>query len=158
MSVTDLKVFLDQQLLHLIQVETAEWMPNETGGILMGRKTDEKIYITDIIGPGPAGGHEIAKFIPDNDFHEAEIAKIYRESKGAKAYLGDWHSHPLSSSYLSSLDKQTLRHIANFKAARLPEPLMLVIGTFPLQIKVWQYKRPHRLKTNTIQELPICLY
>lgn len=71
--------------------------PLETGGVLLGYTDDEKsgdVVIVAITGPGPGAIHTETTFEPDHDYQAQEIARIYRASQGANAYLGDWHTHP----------------------------------------------------------------
>jgi integrative and conjugative element protein (TIGR02256 family) len=121
-------------------IETIKWMPKETGGILMGnRKSVDEWIITQVIGPGRNAKHTLTSFIPDYDYQEEEVAKIYSESNCLETYLGDWHTHPNSNSHLSKKDTKTLRRIALFKKARIENPLMLIIGTRPFELKTWAY-------------------
>ena len=113
--------------------------PKETGGVVMGYKLKETFYITDVVGPGKKAVHDNNSFLPDNNFHEKEIARIYNESGRIHTYLGDWHTHPGQRPYLSARDKKTLRNISAFKPSRLPEPLMIILGASPFQIKAWVY-------------------
>jgi integrative and conjugative element protein (TIGR02256 family) len=113
--------------------------PKETGGVVMGYKLKETFYITDVVGPGEKAVHDYNSFSPDNNFHEKEIARIYKESGRIHTYLGDWHTHPCQRAYLSERDKKTLRNISAFKPSRLPEPLMIILGSNPFQIKAWLY-------------------
>jgi integrative and conjugative element protein (TIGR02256 family) len=117
-------------------------LPNETGGVLIGYwlKNSEGVVITEAVGPGPCSKHEETRFIPDWSYHESEIARFYEESGRMHTYLGDWHSHPYSSTRLSITDRRTLLKIAKHKEARVPTPLMAVIGTNdPPTIQVWRY-------------------
>ena len=115
------------------------WAPKETGGILMGYKLEHKIYVTDIVGPGPKAIHEKESFTPDNDYHENEIAQIYERSGRIHTYIGEWHTHPENESYLSGRDKKTLKNISTNPLCRLPQPVMIILGTSPFEFKSWLY-------------------
>jgi integrative and conjugative element protein (TIGR02256 family) len=114
--------------------------PKETGGVIMGYRLKETFYITDIVGPGEKAIHQHSSFSPDINFHETEIARIYKESGRIHTYLGDWHTHPNNKAYLSERDKKTLRNISSYKPSRLPEPLMIILGSMPFELKAWLYK------------------
>lgn len=130
----------DQTYLQMLK-EMLIWYPKETGGVLMGYKKEKEIGITHIIGPGPDAIHELYSFTPDNDYHEKEIARVYSSTGKDISYIGDWHTHPNNAAYLSSRDKRTLKNIASYKPSRLPEPLMIVLGTFPFEVKGWILKK-----------------
>lgn len=101
---------------------------------------------------GPQATHRKHSYIPDYKFDEKQIAKIYHKSDKSEVYLGDWHSHPKADSYLSFTDKATLEKISKFQQARLAKPLMLVLGTRPFKITIWQYS------DETIRELSLHLF
>jgi len=123
--------------------------PLETGGVLMGYWAEPytEVVITHAIGPGPKAEHRRRGFIPDSEYQEAEIERIYSNSNRLSTYLGDWHTHPLASCYLSFKDKRTLHHIAVFPEARCDVPLMAVLGggkEGEWLLEIWRYC-PHAL-------------
>jgi integrative and conjugative element protein (TIGR02256 family) len=107
--------------------------PAETGGVLLGYWVEEggEPVVTHAIGPGPEAVHERTRFIPDDEYQYAEIARLYRESGRRLSYLGDWHTHPGGAAYLSRNDRATLRRIASYAAARAPRPVMLILAPGP---------------------------
>ena len=119
--------------------EASRWKDLETGGVLAGYATNNDIVVTNIVGPGPKAKHNKMSFIPDNKYHNEQMANIYKASNQIEAYIGDWHTHPNSIAYLSDRDKTTLRKIGTYKKARLPSPLMLVLGTSNMEMKIWIY-------------------
>jgi integrative and conjugative element protein (TIGR02256 family) len=125
--------------------EAERVFPFETGGVLMGywAKDYTEVVITDVIGPGPEARHSISGFVPDYQFQEGEIERVYEESSRLSAYLGDWHTHPLASCYPSFKDKRTLHRIALFPDARCPVPLMIILGggkDHDWLLQIWKYK------------------
>lgn len=134
-------VWITENAILQIIKEGCYHYPDETGGILMGYHYENSFLISHIIGPGPKAIHTKTSFTPDDEYHENEIAVIYKASNGSITYLGDWHTHPGEGSYLSALDKSTLKKISDYKLARLPEPLMIILGTFPVELKCWKYKK-----------------
>ena len=136
-------------------------MPLETGGILMGYwGGNNEVIITSVIGPGPKAIHLKRSFIPDNEYHIQEISKHYSSSGRTETYLGDWHTHPKASAYLSNRDKDTLVAIANYKQARLQKPLMMILGTRPFGLKAWirTYEKYIFYNRSTISECKIKIY
>jgi integrative and conjugative element protein (TIGR02256 family) len=124
--------------------EAARRYPLETGGVLMGYWSEDykAVAITAITGPGPKAIHKRTAFVPDSDFHEAEISRFYVHSGRIHTYLGDWHTHPDGICHLSSKDRATLKRISRYKAARAPMPIMgILAGSSDWRLGVWCYLR-----------------
>lgn len=152
-----MKIWIKEAALDEIQAGGNAWLPHETGGVLIGYCTDAGYVVTQIIGPGPKAKHGLMSFEPDQEFHEAEIARVYGESGRMLTYLGDWHTHPNSTAYLSGTDRQTAERIALHKKARLPRPLMLVAAPPTDQYKVWIYSKTGK-KSGIFTEGEIIVY
>lgn len=116
------------------------------------------IVVTHAIGPGPLAKHREKSFVPDHDFQETEIARIYRESGRHSTYLGDWHSHPGGSDRLSWRDRATLRRISRAPAARVQQPVMVIIAEREtLRIGAHQGRRLRRF-SFAVQRLVIVAF
>jgi integrative and conjugative element protein (TIGR02256 family) len=114
--------------------------PHETGGVLLGYASDDAVVVQQLVGPGPLATHSRMSFSPDHEYHEHRVAEEYRRSHGVTTYLGDWHSHPSGAQRLSKRDKRTLKRIATFQAARIPNPVMLITAGPPWSIDVWRLR------------------
>lgn len=133
-------VYIPAKLVCQMLEEVDRHIPYETGGVIAGELIGNSQWIiTNITMPGPKAIHKRFSFKPDYEHDENEIARIYRDTNCTSVYLGDWHSHPNSSSYISEKDKNVLEIIAKSKEARMPHPLMLIIGTSPLELGCWTY-------------------
>jgi integrative and conjugative element protein (TIGR02256 family) len=155
------KVWLEKAAYTHILEEALHKMPCETGGILMGYWSNEdEVVVTAIVGPGPKAVHKLTSFVPDNEYHKQEISWRYEQSGYTETYLGDWHTHPFTASYLSDRDKKTLKKIADFEHARLEKPLMMILGTQPFKLNVWAhaYVRYRFAKKTVIVQCNIELY
>jgi integrative and conjugative element protein (TIGR02256 family) len=119
-------------VVRSIQSEATTRAPDETGGVLLGYWSNSPVapVITQALGPGPNAQHARKSFVPDQEFHESEIARLWRSNRHLQ-YLGDWHSHPNAPGSLSDADIQTLRRIAASRLARAPRPLMLILAEGP---------------------------
>jgi integrative and conjugative element protein (TIGR02256 family) len=152
-------IWIKKAALDAIIADGNHWCPKETGGILMGyRSCAGESIITDIVGPGKLAKHEHSSFSPDQLFHQKEIARIYRKSKRLITYLGDWHTHPHSHPYLSPTDKTTINSIATYSAARLTNPLMLIVSPPGNDAKVWEYRKDGETFKTIYQECDIILF
>jgi integrative and conjugative element protein (TIGR02256 family) len=147
-----LTIWLKNEALREIEKQGVAWGDLETGGILIGYWANESVVvITSVIGPGPKALHTPTSFVPDQAYHERELERIYKQSNRTETYLGDWHTHPNESAYLSGLDKHTLKKIAGFKPARLRKPLMLILGTKEMITKIWYFQKGYLLTSKYIE-------
>jgi integrative and conjugative element protein (TIGR02256 family) len=118
--------------------------PNETGGVLLGYAAVEdaqEMRVIAQIGPGPAALHKPFRFEPDSRWQQQRIAKAYEQSGRIASYLGDWHSHPRGGRTPSSIDRDTAKKIAQFKGARVPHPLILILHGEPEAWEIAAYRR-----------------
>lgn len=118
---------LKQIALEQMTQEAERAFPHETGGILIGcvGKSGEPVVMA-VIGPGPNARHSLSRFLPDHGWQCTQIDMHYESSHGGLVYLGDWHTHPNGSPYMSWIDKRTLMRIAQHSEARQTHPLMLI--------------------------------
>jgi integrative and conjugative element protein (TIGR02256 family) len=127
------KVWLAEHALMEMLTEAEERSPLETGGMLLGyaapRAEPEELMVETVLGPGPGSRHFKHRFEPDGAWQERELAKIYQASGRITTYLGDWHTHPGGLPLPSRRDRKTARAIARKKSARMPRPLMLILGS-----------------------------
>lgn len=130
-------------LKHSCQLEmrghVTKKSPQESGGALMGYwGNPTEVVISNVIGPGPKAKHGLYSFTPDSEWQEEQIASIYEQSGRTVTYLGDWHSHPDGDGELSVKDQKTLKRVANYKPARVAQPLMLILhGELLLDMNFW---------------------
>jgi integrative and conjugative element protein (TIGR02256 family) len=134
-------VWMPTAALRAMLIQTERVAPLETGGVLVGYCVGRfDVVVVQSMGPGPKAIHETTWFVPDADFHEAVIADAYSTSGRRHVYLGDWHSHPNGNAQLSSRDRRLLKTIANTAEARMPFPIMAILGgRTSLDLVVWRY-------------------
>jgi integrative and conjugative element protein (TIGR02256 family) len=133
--------WISRTSIELMVDEASRALPNETGGILMGywSSTEDQVVVTTATHPGPHAHHDIAEFIPDDEYQDREIERVYAESGRRHVYLGDWHTHPDGDAALSWKDKKTLRAIASYIPAKAPTPLMAVLaGDGNWRLHIWR--------------------
>lgn len=153
-------VYIPADLVCQMIEEVARHTPYETGGLLAGKVVSNSEWlITHITLPGANAAHGRFSYKPDYEHDDLQIANIYEATACNSVYLGDWHSHPNTASYMSEKDEQVLRTIARSKEARIPRPIMLIFGTSPLELRCWTFvkskllgkefvKVPLRMLTN----------
>jgi integrative and conjugative element protein (TIGR02256 family) len=147
---------LDSPCSYMLS-EAHRVLPLETGGVLLGYWSEDHMaaVVTNAVGPGPQAQHDYCSFIPDYDYHCAEIARIYEASGRRYTYLGDWHTHPGGSPRLSRRDRLTLRRIARHEPARVRTPLMLVVfGNDEWRMQSWCYFSRGRFRRSRFVPIP----
>lgn len=133
-------IFIHKSLIKLILKEVKMHYPLETGGMLLGYLEDKNYYIMDLIDCGPDAVHKCDYFLPDGKYQQPILEQKYYKSNGKITFLGDWHSHPDGDSYLSKLDKKTLKNISEDEGAQITEPIFIIIGTSPFKICGFNYE------------------
>ena len=139
----DCLVWISEETFAKMLEEAKDKFPKETGGAILGywNKQSGEAVITYVTGPGPKAIHKPYSFIPDNEYQDSEIARHYEESGRLHTYMGDWHTHPEGRVYLSNTDRRTLRRIAIYRDARVPVPLMAILGgVSDWYLKFWCYE------------------
>lgn len=121
-------IWISKNVFHNLLAEAVRFAPMETGGVLLGWRTQDAACITNMVGPGPDAHHAGDSFSPDATWQSDQIALLYARSGRRLAYLGDWHTHPGAAPAPSWRDRQTLRAISRYAPARCPEPIMVILG------------------------------
>ncbi len=123
-----MKIWIPEHLYTRIRSLADQFMPMETGGLLMGyRDSNGDTVITDFTGPGPNAIHAECSYIPDYEHDTAQADLLYHASGRLHVYLGDWHTHPKDVDTLSRRDIRALKTIADTPCARVAEPLMIIL-------------------------------
>ncbi len=139
---SDQIIWISRDMVVSLMAQASLQAPQETGGVLLGYWGAESgdPVVTHSIGPGPNAVHSEDRFVPDHEYHIAEIARLYEESNRELQYLGDWHSHPNGGGSLSRLDRACLRRIAGSPEARAEQPIMLILaGGSEWEPFAWRY-------------------
>lgn len=83
--------------------------PNESGGVLPGRKMGEEFIVPFSIGAGPRAARTPVHFSPDSSRQQVVLDFLFE--RFAVDYLGDWHRHPGAYDQPSEHDVRTARRI-----------------------------------------------
>ena len=138
--------------------------PDETGGVLLGYVTGDAIVVTSVVGPGPQARHAAEAFVPDYEYQEREIARLYEAAGRTLRYLGDWHTHPGAAAYMSRRDRATIGRIARHADARAAAPAMVILGRDAPGARAWAprawvtSRRPGRWWSRGIDVVPLTLH
>lgn len=121
----------DEGLKKKITSLRTQYLPNETGGILVGyidQKT-KNIYIVDIL-PAPSDSiSEPTGFTRGSNELEDTLEKIAEKTTGIVTYIGEWHSHPRKASTAPSKDDiGLLGYLAKQMSDEGLPALMAIVG------------------------------
>lgn len=125
-NISNLNLVIDDKIVCVIRKQALEAFPNETGGFLVGKYSDDNrsAIVSLVLNPvkitsGPTS------FQRETDGMESVWDELYKEGL---IYLGEWHSHPNGSSMYSATDKKALTNIAQCKDVLIRNPIMLIVS------------------------------
>lgn len=123
------QVRMKEQVDKDLHNEFNQAVPNETGGLLIGKINQKAkiIYITDLVkAPLDSASSPCAFKMGIDDIPE-EINRIYEITGGMLGYVGEWHTHPNGDFRLSSVDEHTKNLIKKrLDQIHLPTHIMIV--------------------------------
>ncbi|MEC2346028.1 Mov34/MPN/PAD-1 family protein [Paenibacillus barengoltzii] len=108
-----------------------EKMPLETGGILIGKYSEDgtKAIVRKNTGPPQDSKHGSHSFYRGIKDLALLLSNLW--SSTGEFYLGEWHFHPNSWPIPSLTDKKQMKMIANDTRYHCPEPILYIIGGNP---------------------------
>ena len=104
---------------------------SETGGILVGRYSDDRRLATITAASAPpsdsrAGHSWLLRGV--RGLH-SWLERLWKDEAGY--YVGEWHFHPFSPATPSRQDIAQMKRIAKSESYQCAEPILLVIGGNP---------------------------
>lgn len=133
------------------------WAPRETGGMLVGyRETDAANadgVVTRLVGAGPNAVRERSRFVPDGQWQQVELARLYASSDRTTTYLGDWHSHPRGTARPSPADRKTYNRVSRDSDARCPHPIVVIAA-----VKSEPIVAAYMVDATTVIDFEVCCF
>jgi integrative and conjugative element protein (TIGR02256 family) len=120
------QLFLNKEVLKVINDEIKKCPIRETGGILIGYKSDNSIVVTNAIGPGPNAKHSFFNFKRDVKYCNEKLLQYFKESKGVLTYLGEWHTHPFGRPIPSQQDDKEMYGITKTEIYQNDTPILII--------------------------------
>ena len=119
---------IEETIIKKMILESMTHYPNEFGGILLGRYSDDfnTAILTDIIIPTEYDNSR-SRFARGNAGIEERLKAEFKK-KPSIIYLGEWHTHPDSTPNPSQTDINTLRSLSEANTVLIENPIMLIIG------------------------------
>ncbi len=123
-----LKLFIDDDLLNKILSIAMQFYPNEFGGFLVGYySSDQKsLTITNYILPTKYQNGKFS-FERSSEGIEKEFSDFFN-NEVRQYYVGEWHSHPNSSTDYSTTDLKAMINIADSESIRITNPVLLILN------------------------------
>ena len=126
-SDTNLKIELSIEQLDLLHKLCEKSNPYETGGIIIGRYSDDGLtaYVSEITNPPDDSIKKMTSFKRGVNGLQKKLDSLWKDNL---YYLGEWHYHPNASSYPSEYDIKQMILLSNTKGLKCPEPILLIVG------------------------------
>lgn len=123
-----LELEFNEEILNKLESTAIEHYPNEIGGYLLGHYSDDRLKVNVIkhvvafnyTNSPVSFKHRVDKKTVDF------FTKIFE--KESLHYIGEWHTHPNSSSHYSQTDFNAMKKIAVSDEANIQNPILLIIG------------------------------
>jgi len=130
----NLKIVVADSLLKEIESIAVKHYPNEFGGFLLGKYSEDfkTVIIESIILPNKYKSSPILFQRSTNDLAKKFIAE-YKEND--RYYIGEWHSHPNGSTFYSSTDLNTMIETADSDEVQITNPLLLIVSIYDKKMR-----------------------
>lgn len=124
----NLKLLINEDLLQQLVNKSHEHYPNEYGGLLIGKYSNDnkEICITNSILPSIFSSSQISFERCTQNLTET-IKNIYKQTKSY--YVGEWHTHPNASVQYSPTDLSAMQSIVNTDEVAITNPILLILST-----------------------------
>lgn len=134
-----LSVEMGKELIDEIYLSGLAHYPNEFGGVLVGRYSEDKkmVYINDTILPSTYLSSNISFDRGDEGLKE-KLSELFI-AKPSIIYVGEWHTHPNAAPVPSKTDIRALQQIVNSGSVNINNPVMLIVGLIKNQMQLGLY-------------------
>jgi integrative and conjugative element protein (TIGR02256 family) len=126
----NLSIKISKEVLEKIKyfIQNENHKP-EAGGILIGHYLEDNNYsITDVSTPSEFDKSSRFNFTRTKKNAQKIINNIFKDSKGKKIYLGEWHTHPEDYPTPSVLDKKSILEQIRGNILNSEIIFMLIVG------------------------------
>ena len=118
---------ISQELFDKIGKAGIDHFPNEFGGFLIGKYSDDynTLFITDFILPKSYKGNRYL-FVRSTKGIKSLFSELFKFKK--EFYVGEWHTHPNGSTKYSSTDLNAMINIESSKEVHIRNPVLLILS------------------------------
>ncbi len=126
-SANGMRIEAAEHTLGLITRYISSRKVGETGGILIGKYSDDlsTAVILSASGPGPQSLFGLSSFTRRGIGLQSELD---REFEIGRYYLGEWHCHPGANHTPSLQDISQMQVISRSSSYSCPEPILIVFS------------------------------
>ncbi|MBE6847568.1 MAG: hypothetical protein E7503_05505 [Ruminococcus sp.] len=126
-SDANLKIELPIAQLNILHYLCDESNPYETGGIIIGKYSDDGLtaHISEISNSPADSVKKKAFFKRGIKGLQKRLDTLWKDNY---YYLGEWHYHPNSMPTPSSSDIKQMISLSQNKKLNCPEPILIIIG------------------------------
>jgi hypothetical protein len=134
---SDWQIAIDEGLIRRIRAMRELRVPVETGGVLFGLVDipAKRIHLVDASSSPPDSKEHRTGFVRGMAGVEALMDRVRRRTAGHVRYVGEWHSHPPSSSARpSTVDGQQIDWLAALMGMDSMPALMVIAADHELSV------------------------
>lgn len=142
LNLTDLtgnvRLVVDEALINELAKVGMKHFPNEFGGFLIGKYSDDfkTLYIETHLLPvkfksSPTLFQRSIKGI------ETRFTKVFEESQ--HYYVGEWHTHPNGSTRYSGTDLQAMKKTVECDTVHIQNPVLLILSVDSIQLNDYTF-------------------
>lgn len=134
-----LSLQLDQSLIESMEKTARNHFPNEFGGVLVGKYSEDgrTVFLKNFICPKKYKQSPIF-FERETKFINRELKRIYEVSQGQLFYVGEWHTHPNMRPIPSLHDLKSMQKLLA-QDIKINNPLLLIIGGTKYDLNIQCY-------------------
>ncbi len=123
----NVELIISQELIDEIGIVGVEHFPNEFGGFLTGRYSDDynTLFINDFVLPKASKGSRF-QFVRRSKGMKKFFRKLFQSKK--EYYVGEWHTHPNGSTQFSSTDLNAMMEIESAPSVKIKNPVLLILS------------------------------
>ncbi len=148
-----MEILIARSVLNLIdKFKQTSKNANESGGILLGQVTYDKIYILKVTTPNKFDKASRYSFDCNKDAAQVIIDYEFINSECKTIYIGEWHTHPENYPNPSGVDKIMIEN--QYFKNKLNEPFLILIiqGLKGLYVAIFNGKELEEMKLTVIED------
>lgn len=126
-KLNNLEIVIEDLLLAEIEKIAVKHYPNEFGGFLLGKYSEDfrSVNVESIILP--------TVFKSSHTLFQRSTAKVEKKfneefNENHRYYIGEWHSHPDGSTMFSNTDLNAMIETAKSDEVQIKNPLLLIVS------------------------------
>lgn len=123
-KVHGLYIIMDTTAFQQLAIQAESEYPNENGGMLAGRYSDDRktVYIKQLVTPA-VKKTDCTSFVREATGMDAFWNDLAKEGL---QYVGEWHSHPNGSTEYSQTDYEAMAEIEH--EVKIANPILLIVS------------------------------